>query len=82
MTIINQNIHDNLTILGYTHIHHECTFEDYGDPENGPELEGDPEWDCYENDVERIIVNQFGQVEFREDIDHAFETWVEMQNRN
>lgn len=66
---MNADIHSNLIALGYVHTHYEESYEDVGTPESGPELAGGPEFDEYESDTDRIIIDhegRFGHHEMRD----------------
>ena len=78
-TPFNQDIHDNLVAMGYVPTLYECTFEDVGDAENGPELTGDPAFDEYKGPAEYVIVDESGHVVHREERDLVFEAWIEEQ---
>ncbi len=71
----NEDVHQCLTELGFTHTHHMEDFEDDGDGESGPHLTGGPAFDEYEDASERIIVDHHGMVVSREDRDLAFEAY-------
>lgn len=73
----NPEIHASLLALGFAHLAHAATFEDYGDGESGPSLSGHPAFDEYESEAERIIVDSLGAVVMREDRDLALEAWIE-----
>ena len=75
----NSGIHAVLVEMGYEYKHYECTFEDVGDPENGPQLDGDPAFDEYKSADEYIIISECGRVVHREDRDLEFEKWIDEQ---
>lgn len=43
----NPALHAFLTDAGFGYSHHEASWEDVGDAENGPELTGGPAFDEY-----------------------------------
>jgi hypothetical protein len=72
---MNQDNHDLLIAHGYEHTFHTCTFEDIGDPENGPELTGDPEYHEYASSTEYLYGKVAGQIECR----YERYAWLEIQ---
>lgn len=57
--------HDKLIALGFTHTHYEDTYEDVGNGETGPMIEGGPAFDEYlhkQTNTKVILVE--GKVEF------------------
>ena len=60
--MLNQlnTVHHHLLELGFVHVHHEADWEDGGDAENGPKLEGGPAFDDYYADTDSIYINHDG----------------------
>lgn len=55
---LNEQLHTTLLALGFTHAYHASSFEDDGDPENGPHICGGPAFDEYESPTRRVIVSE------------------------
>ena len=72
----NPALHAHLTSLGYVRSRHEASWEDVGDAENGPELDGGPAYDEYTGPDEYVFTSESGVLD-REPRDLAFEKWVE-----
>lgn len=82
MPFTPQDSHDLLIAHGYEHTFHPCTFEDCGDPENGPELSGDPEYHEYASITEYLYCLKQGVVQDRVERDAAFELEEDRWFRN
>jgi len=67
----NQQVHDNLVYLGFTHTQYEADWEDVGNGESGPCIWGGPAFDEYlrESDMSRVIVLEDGKVDYSGDAD-------------
>lgn len=63
-TILNHAAHEALTIAGYDYTHFDCTFEDIGDPENGPELTGHPSFDLYADADSYVYISEGGDTAY------------------
>ncbi len=56
----NTFAHNALLQSGYTHEHHNATWEDVGDAENGPKLDGGPACDVYASETEYVVIDEDG----------------------
>jgi hypothetical protein len=80
----DRRAHDFLTDQGaYTHEHVPESYEDYGDAENGPDLQGGPAFDAYEGESHCIIIGPSGLIEHQAERDWDFEKYCrEMQEES
>jgi hypothetical protein len=62
----NQVAHDFLLEQGYTHHHEKATWEEVGDAENGPKVDGGPACDVYGDKKDYVIVDENGAAWFEE----------------
>lgn len=76
----NIALHDHLISLGYRRERVEASWEDVGDAENGPKLEGGPAFDCYTGADEYVYASEIGVLD-RNARDEAFEQWADEQSR-
>ena len=74
----NIALHEHLTSLGYNHTRHASSWQDIGDADNGPCLDGGPAYDEYAGDDEYIFASEDGVLD-RTPRDLAFEQWVDTQ---
>jgi hypothetical protein len=77
MTSFNEDIHAHLVGLGFTHTHYDADWEDTGDGETGPMLEGHPGFDEYEDATDRIIIDHHGKFADHEKRDLEFEKYCD-----
>lgn len=79
MSIFNQDIHDNLLDHGFRHNRVEESWEECGDAENGPQLDGGPAYDEYMSNDSYIIIDHEGHFVHHSTRDAAFEEWLAAQ---
>jgi hypothetical protein len=77
----NAALHEQLLALGFERVWHDAEWEDTGDAESGPALDGHPAWDEYTSASEIICIDEAGRVVHREERDLELERWCEEQAR-
>lgn len=76
---MNIDNHELLIAHGYSHTHYPETWEDVGNGESGPMLDGGPAYEEYASSTEYLLAREPGEVDAREPRNHEWEMWLDKQ---